>query len=45
LFCAHQGEYLYCVSRDVTREKKLEETLRCFLLTTRRARAHRMHRI
>jgi hypothetical protein len=32
-----QGEFLYGVVRDVTREKKVEETLRRFLLTTRRA--------
>ena len=32
-----QGTYMYCLLRDVTEEKKVEETLRCFLLTTRHA--------
>ncbi len=32
---ATQGEYMYCVQRDVTCEKEVEETLRRFLLSTR----------
>jgi hypothetical protein len=34
-----QGDYVYFIARDVSSEKRVEETLRSFLLTTRHARA------
>jgi hypothetical protein len=36
--CARlQSEYIYAIARDISGELRVEETLRSFLLTTRRA--------